>query len=109
MFLILYSFLSVEDAGNSLPQTWCIKSLDNDEVVVQVVSSGVGAISESDVHLAHTSGATIYGFSTQLPSSIKRLVSRKNAMEKSIADAIQSATGADIEVLQQLLTAVRAL
>jgi translation initiation factor IF-2 len=53
-----------------------IKSLDNDEVVVQVVSSGVGAINESDVHLAHTSGATIYGFSTQLPSSIKRLVSR---------------------------------
>lgn len=53
-----------------------IKSLDNDEVVVQVVSSGVGAITESDVHLAHTSGATIYGFSTQLPSSIKRLVSR---------------------------------
>ena len=53
-----------------------IKSLDNEEVVVQVVSSGVGAINESDVHLAHTSGATIYGFSTQLPSSIKRLVSR---------------------------------
>lgn len=53
-----------------------IKSLDNEEVVVQVVSSGVGAITESDVHLAHTSGATIYGFSTQLPSSIKRLVSR---------------------------------
>ncbi len=53
-----------------------VKSLDNDEVIVQVVSSGVGAISESDVHLAHTSGATIYGFSTQLPSSIKRLVSR---------------------------------
>jgi translation initiation factor IF-2 len=53
-----------------------VKSLDNEEVVVQVVSSGVGAISESDVHLAHTSGATIYGFSTQLPSSIKRLVSR---------------------------------
>lgn len=53
-----------------------VKSLDNEEVVVQVVSSGIGAISESDVHLAHTSGATIYGFSTQLPSSIKRLVSR---------------------------------
>lgn len=53
-----------------------IKSLDNEEVVVQVVSSGVGAITESDVHLAHTSGATIYGFSTQLPASIKRLVSR---------------------------------
>lgn len=53
-----------------------IKSLDNDEVVVQVVSSGVGAVTESDVHLAHTSGATIYAFNTQLPTSIKRLIGR---------------------------------
>jgi translation initiation factor IF-2 len=53
-----------------------IKSLDNEEVVVRVVSSGVGSINESDVHLAHTSGAVIYGFSTQLPASIKRLVAR---------------------------------
>lgn len=53
-----------------------IKTLDNDEVSTRIVSSGVGAINESDVHIAHTSGATIYGFSTQLPASIKRLVSR---------------------------------
>lgn len=53
-----------------------IKALDSDEVVVRVVSSGVGSISESDVHLAHTSGAVIYGFNTQLPTSIKRLIAR---------------------------------
>lgn len=53
-----------------------IKSLDSDEVVVQVVSSGVGSVSESDAHLAHTTGAVVYGFNIQLPTSIKRLASR---------------------------------
>jgi translation initiation factor IF-2 len=41
-----------------------------------VVSSGVGAVNESDVHLAHTTNALIYGFNIQLPPSIKRLASR---------------------------------
>ncbi len=59
-----------------------IKSLDNDEVITRIVSSGVGAINESDAHLAHTSGATIYGFSTTLPTSIKRLVSRDKVQVK---------------------------
>ncbi len=53
-----------------------IKSLDTDEVVVRVVNSGVGAVNESDAHLAHSTGATIYGFNSQMPSSIKRLISR---------------------------------
>ncbi|MCX6728036.1 MAG: translation initiation factor IF-2 [Candidatus Saccharibacteria bacterium] len=53
-----------------------IKSLDTDEVVVRIVNSGVGAVNESDAHLAHSTGATIYGFNTQMPTSIKRLISR---------------------------------
>jgi translation initiation factor IF-2 len=53
-----------------------IRTLDNEEVMVRVVSSGIGAVSENDTHLAHTSGAIIYGFNTQLPTSIKRLASR---------------------------------
>lgn len=53
-----------------------IKTLDSDEVVVQVVNSGVGSVSESDAHLAHTTGAIIYGFNIQLPQNIKRLAGR---------------------------------
>jgi translation initiation factor IF-2 len=53
-----------------------IKSLDNDEVIVRLVSSGIGAVNESDAHLAHTSGATIYGFNVGLPTDIKRIISR---------------------------------
>lgn len=53
-----------------------LKALDNEEVAVRVVGSGVGTISENDIHLAHTSGAVIYGFNVSLPTSIKRLAGR---------------------------------
>jgi len=53
-----------------------LKMLDTNEVAVRVVSSGVGVVTESDVQLAQTSGAIIYGFNVELPQSIKRLASR---------------------------------
>lgn len=53
-----------------------LKTLDNDEVAARVVSSGIGVISESDIHTAHSSGAIIYGFHTTLPAHIKRLAAR---------------------------------
>jgi translation initiation factor IF-2 len=53
-----------------------IKTLDSDEVVVRVVSSGVGSVSESDTHLANSTAAVIYGFNIPLPQNIKRLASR---------------------------------
>ncbi|HJP96719.1 MAG TPA: translation initiation factor IF-2 [Candidatus Saccharimonadales bacterium] len=53
-----------------------LKALDTDEVAVHVVSSGVGAVTENDLHLAHTSSSVIYGFNVQVPTNIKRLASR---------------------------------
>jgi len=53
-----------------------VKSLDTEEVAVRIVGTGVGTISENDLHLAHTSGAVIYGFNVTAPSSIKRLAAR---------------------------------
>lgn len=53
-----------------------LRTLDNEEVAVRIVGSGVGPISENDVHLAHTTGAIIYGFSTTLPTSTKQLANR---------------------------------
>jgi translation initiation factor IF-2 len=53
-----------------------LKTLDNEEVAVRVVSSGVGAISENDIHTAATSGAIIYGFSTSRPTHVKQLANR---------------------------------
>ena len=53
-----------------------LKTLDNEEVAVRVVGSGVGAITENDMHMAHTSHAIIYGFDVQLPANIKQLAAR---------------------------------
>lgn len=53
-----------------------LKTLDTEEVAVKIVSSGVGVISESDIHTAATSGAIVYGFSVSLPAHIKRQASR---------------------------------
>lgn len=53
-----------------------LKALDTDEVAVHIVSSGVGAITENDLHIANTSNAIIYGFNVVAPTSIKRLASR---------------------------------
>lgn len=53
-----------------------LKALDTEEVAVHIVSSGVGAITENDIHRASTSNAIIYGFNVEAPTNIKRLASR---------------------------------
>lgn len=53
-----------------------LKSLDTEEVAVRVVASGVGPISENDVHMATTSNAVIYGFHVDLPGGVRQLASR---------------------------------
>lgn len=53
-----------------------LKSLDNEEVAVRIVSSGVGVINENDVHTAGSSGAILYGFHTSMPSHVKQIASR---------------------------------
>ena len=50
-----------------------LSDLGTDEVTVNIVSSGVGAINESDVNLAMTSGAVLLGFNVRADSSAKRL------------------------------------
>jgi translation initiation factor IF-2 len=53
-----------------------LRALNTDEVAVRVVGSGVGSITEKDIHLASTSEAIIYGFNIEASSTIKQLASR---------------------------------
>ncbi len=48
--------------------------LGNDEVQVNIVSSGVGGIAETDVTLAMTSDAVIFGFNVRADASARRLL-----------------------------------
>ena len=51
----------------------------NGEVNLHVIGSGVGNISEKDVHLATGKNTVIYGFNVELPASVKRLAAREKA------------------------------
>ncbi|MEQ8495775.1 MAG: translation initiation factor IF-2 [Gammaproteobacteria bacterium] len=48
--------------------------LGNEEVRVDLVSTGVGGINESDVNLAHASQATMIGFNVRADAAARRLV-----------------------------------
>lgn len=50
-----------------------IQDLATDEVSVNIVSSGVGGINESDVNLALTSNATIFGFNVRADGTAKKI------------------------------------
>ena len=62
--------------GSLTSVTDSLKLLENEELVVRILSSGVGSISENDVRLAAGSNAVIYGFNVQLPPAVKRLAAR---------------------------------
>jgi translation initiation factor IF-2 len=47
--------------------------IGNDEVQVNIISSGIGGITENDVNLAITSGAIIVGFNVRADSTTRRL------------------------------------
>jgi translation initiation factor IF-2 len=73
-----------------------LKAMDTDEVAVRVVGSGIGAITENDVHMAHTSGAIIYGFNVGYPTNIRQHANRDKVsvrMYKVIYELIDDAKG----------------
>lgn len=53
-----------------------LKKLSNDEVSVQILHSAVGAISESDVTLAHASDALIIGFNVRANAQARDMAHR---------------------------------
>ena len=55
-----------------------LEKLTNEEVRVRVIHSGVGAINESDVMLASTSGAIIVGFNVRPDNSARDSAVRSN-------------------------------
>ncbi|MFC3174150.1 translation initiation factor IF-2 [Novosphingobium bradum] len=53
-----------------------LNKLSNDEIKVRVLTSGVGAITESDVALASASGAPIVGFNVRPNAKARELIER---------------------------------
>lgn len=65
---------SVEAVRDSL------EKLSNDEVKVRVIHGGVGAINESDVMLAQTSGAIIVGFNVR-PDGVAKAAAERDGVD----------------------------
>ena len=54
-----------------------LADLGNDEVSVSVLGSGVGAVAESDVNMALTYGAAVFGFNVRADNAAKAVVERE--------------------------------
>jgi translation initiation factor IF-2 len=65
------------DAQGSLESiTQALHLLGNDEVQVKIAASGVGGISEGDVHTASATGAIILGFHTTISGAVNQSAKR---------------------------------
>jgi translation initiation factor IF-2 len=74
-----------------------LEKLTNEEVRVRIIHSGVGAINESDVMLAATSGAIIVGFNVRPDNVARESAVRSNVdirMYRVIYDCINEITAA---------------
>ena len=54
--------------------TQALADLGNDEVAVNVLGSGVGGITESDINLALTYGAAVFGFNVRADGAAKNVI-----------------------------------
>ncbi len=71
--MVMPVIVKADVAGSLRSVVDSIKLVATGEVEAKVIGSGVGDITESDVVLASSSGATIYGFHVSAPQEIKRM------------------------------------
>ena len=83
----------VQGSAEAVSQS--LERLTNEEIVVKVIHSAVGAINESDVSLAAASGAIIVGFNVK-PDATAKSVAEQNKVEIQLYNVIYQAID-DIE------------
>jgi len=54
-----------------------LADIGNEEVLVNIVGAGVGGITESDINLALTAGAVVFGFNVRADSSARKIAERE--------------------------------
>lgn len=74
---VLNVVLKTDVRGSLEALTSSLMDLGTEEVKVQVVSSGVGGIAESDVNLAVASNAVIFGFNVRADTPAKALIEKE--------------------------------
>ena len=69
--------LKADVQGSAEALSDALHKLSTDEVRVNIVSSGIGGIRETDVNLAIASGAIVVGFNTRADTAARRLSERE--------------------------------
>ena len=69
--------LKADVQGSAEALSDALLKLSTDEVRVNMVSSGIGGIRETDVNLAIASGAIVIGFNTRADTAARRLLERE--------------------------------
>ena len=69
--------LKADVQGSAEALSDALLKLSTDEVRVNMVSSGIGGIRETDVNLALASGAVVIGFNTRADAAARRLIERE--------------------------------
>lgn len=75
---VLNIVLKADVQGSLEAITDALVKLSTDEVKVEVISNGVGGITESDVHLAIASNAILVGFNVRADNSAKKLAEHES-------------------------------
>lgn len=89
--------------GSLTSITDSLRLLENEELKMHVIGSGVGAISESDVQMAATSKALIYAFNVPAHNSVRKLAERDKVSIREFQVIYELLDDAK-EVLTALLT-----
>ncbi|WP_304985424.1 translation initiation factor IF-2 [Coxiella-like endosymbiont] len=74
---VLNILLKTDVQGSLEALTEALNKLSTDEVKVNIIASGVGGITESDVHLAIASDAVVIGFNVRTDLPTRALVERE--------------------------------
>lgn len=97
--------LKADVHGSAEALNEALTALSTDEVKVNIVSSGIGGINESDAQLALTSGAIIIGFNVRADGAAKKLIADEGVdlhYYSVIYDAIDEIRAAMLGMLKPL-------
>lgn len=75
---MLNILIKADVQGSSEALVDALTKLSNDEVKIEIISSGVGGITESDTNLALASKGIVIGFNVRADSAARKLVDEEN-------------------------------
>lgn len=75
---VLNIVLKTDVRGSLEALQGALLAIGNDEVAVNIVSSGVGGITETDVNIALTSKAVMFGFNVRADGAAKALIEKES-------------------------------